>query len=251
MTDAAHLEKELSADAFAHALLGAHRSRTRFAPQGPVPTTSEEAFAAQTAVMAELGPAGAFKVADKPGAPFVMAPICADRVLQTGADVPILDSAGIELEVGFEVLSSWTPGADLATIARHVWPRPVIEVVDTRIDGPLADDPFVKLADLQANSALVVGARADDWDGSDFSDVDAYLTCGETVVVDGKARVPGGSALNMLAKLADRIGAHCGGLQPGQIVITGSLSGLPYFEVGQQIRGRIATLGEVACQLSR
>ncbi|ABD54082.1 hydratase [Jannaschia sp. CCS1] len=251
MSNAANQASQKSVGNFASALIRAHMSNTRFFPDGPVPTCSKDAFAVQAAVMAELGDIGAFKVADKSGAPFVMAPIRADRIFQNGADVPIVDKAGIELEVGFEILSPIPPDADISTIAGCVWPRPVIEVVDTRIAGPLADDPFVKLADLQANSALVVGARARQWDGADFGEVEAQLTCGDTVVLDGMAVVPGGSALNMVAKLAERIGEHCGGLQPGQIVITGSLNGLPYFPARQDVRGNIEKLAEVAFHLSR
>lgn len=249
MNDAPNPAPQLAENEFAKALLNAHRSGTRFVPSGLVPVRSDQAFAAQATVIAEFGSVGAFKVADKTGAPFVMAPIRADRLFENGDKVPVIDRVGIELEVGFEILSPLPQGADIAKIARNVWPRPVIEIVDTRIDGPLADDPFVKLADLQANSALVVGARAVDWDGTDFGDVVAQLTCGDTKVLDGKATVPGGSALSMVSKLAERVGGHCGGLQPGQIVITGSLNGLPYFPAGQDLHGRIATLGEISCHL--
>ncbi|MEL7211119.1 MAG: hydratase [Pseudomonadota bacterium] len=241
---------QLTGTAFAKALLQAHRTNNRFAPTGPVPTNADEAFAAQAAVMEELGPVGAFKVADKAGQPFVMAPIRADRVFQSGADIPIIDEAGIELEVGFEILSPLPQSADLTTLAQHLWPRPVIEIVDTRIAGPLASDPYVKLADLQANSALVVGPRATAWNRTDFNTLTAHLTCNDTQVLDGEATVPGGSALAILAKLIRRIGEHCGGLQPGQIIITGSLNGLPYFPAGSDIHGTIANVGEVSCHLS-
>ncbi|WP_224825906.1 hydratase [Cognatishimia sp. MH4019] len=251
MTDLAHPAPQLTGTAFARALCEAHRTNTRFVPTGPVPGNSDEAFAAQAAVMEEFGPVGAFKVADKAGQPFVMAPIRADRIFESGADVPIIDEAGIELEVGFEVLSSLPEGADLATLVHHIWPRPVIEVVDTRIAGPLANDPYVKLADLQANSAIVVGPRATAWDRSDFGSMVAQLTCGDMHVLDGETMVPGGSALNILAKLTKRIGEHCGGLQPGQMIITGSLNGLPYFPAGQKVRGKIEMLGDVSLRLTR
>ncbi len=251
MTSATMTSLTAELDRFAEALAGAHETGTRFLPIGPVPDTPEAALALQEAVMARFEAVGGFKVADKPDMPFVMAPIRADRVFQSGSHVPIIDKAGIELEVGFEIVKPIRPGADLATIATCVWPRPVIEVVDTRIDGPLADDPIVKLADMQANSALVVGARAPDWDGTDFGTVTAQLTYGATTVVDGKAMVPGGSGLEMVAKLAARLGAHCGGLQRGQFVITGSLNGLPYFPAGETVHGQILNLGVVEFHLSR
>ena len=44
--------------------------------------------------------------------------------------------------------------------------QPYIE----RPDGELAEDPFVKLADLQACEAVIYGDLADDWTGTDFVD---------------------------------------------------------------------------------
>ena len=68
-------------------------------------------------------------------------------------------------------------------------------------------------------------------------------------MVDGTVGVPGGSALGALRLLLDHVGDHCGGLRAGQIVITGSLSGLVYLSGGTLVSGKIAGLGEVGCHL--
>jgi 2-keto-4-pentenoate hydratase len=45
------------------------------------------------------------------------------------------------------------------------------------------------------------------------------------------------------------IGEHCGGLQPGQIVITGSLHPLTYVLPGTSVVGHIEGLGDVSVQI--
>lgn len=235
---------------FTARLIEAHCAETRFAPDGRVPETLEEALAVQSAVMDRFGPPGAFKVADKAGGPFVMAPIRADRIFRSGDTVSVLDRAGVELEVGFEVISPIPTAGDLSEVAAYLRPLPVIEIVDTRIEGPLADQPFVKLADQQANGALVVGRPSEAWNGADFAELQARLCADGETLFEGQTCVPGGSALTLVTKLLKRLGSHCGGLQPGQIVITGSLNGLPYLTPSVDVVGEIRGLGDVSCRMT-
>ncbi|WP_108259540.1 hydratase [Mangrovicoccus ximenensis] len=232
----------------AAALIAAHESGRRFVPDA-APADAAAAYAVQAEVSRHFGAVGGFKTAQKPGADPIMAPIRADQLLASGAAVKVADKLGIELEIGFEILSPLPLGAAPAELARHVRPRPVIELVDTRLEGPLAADPLAKLADQQINAGLVLGEPLADWDGSDFGKLTGRLTAGDETVLDGGTEVPFGSALTTLSLLAEFIGGHCGGLQPGQVVITGSLCGLPYFPGGTPIRGRIDGLGEVAVDL--
>ncbi|WP_172331683.1 hydratase [Mangrovicoccus sp. HB161399] len=232
----------------AAALIAAHDTGTRAAPSA-APASAAEAYAVQEEVSRHFGAVGGFKTGLKPGADPIMAPVRADRVLASGAAVKVADKMGIELEVGFEILSPLPLGAAPADLAKHVRPLPVIELVDTRLDGPLAADPLAKLADQQVNYGLVLGTPLENWDGSDFGKLSGMLTVGDTAVLDGETEVPFGSALTTLSALANFIGTHCGGLQPGQIVITGSLTGLPYFPGGNDVRARIDGLGEVAVSL--
>ena len=49
-----------------------------------------------------------------------------------------------------------------------------------------------------------------------------------------------------MAGLVRMAGDHCGGLQAGQIIITGSLHPLTYVEPGTQVAGRIDGFGDIA-----
>ena len=78
-------------DAFANALIAAHRSGTRCAPDGPAPKTPGEAYYIQARVAAALGPVAGFKAALKPGQAPIMSPILIDSVFESGATVPMID----------------------------------------------------------------------------------------------------------------------------------------------------------------
>ncbi|QEW19571.1 2-keto-4-pentenoate hydratase [Marinibacterium anthonyi] len=232
---------------FATALIEAHRSGLRADGTALPAPTHAEALAIQSLVQAQLGPVGGFKGARRADGPDVIAPIGAARIRANGADVPVRDRMGIELEVGFEVLA--VPDADpLRDPASWVRPCVLLELVDMRLDG-VSEDPMKKLADGIFNDGLVIGAKMEGWTGADFTTVTASLTCGDRQVIDGARQIPGGSALATLDMLWTLARSHCGGLREGQFLITGSLSGLEYFPAGTQVAGRIEGLGDVACSL--
>ncbi|WP_226623739.1 hydratase [Alloyangia pacifica] len=238
---------------FVAALQRAHETGARFAPAPgdmALPESRSESLVVQAEVARLRGAVAGFKVAAGTGvvAP-VVAPIAAADVVADGGKAAVKDQLGIELEIGFELLQP-LPGPGLPEpVEAYFAPRPVIELVDTRLEGESAGAPLLKLADMQINAGLVSGAALEGWDGSDFGAVEARLVCGETVVLDGSATVPGGSALANLRLFCEVIGEHCGGLQPGQVVITGSLCGLPYFPAGTEVSGEISGLGPVAVSL--
>lgn len=231
---------------FSQALIDAHHSDRRVdAKRFPVPDYSQ-ALEIQQQVQSTLGSVGGFKVARRAGKPPVMAPIHAGYLVPSGAEIAIRKEMGVELEIGFELISDSEDNL-IETPRCHFCPRIVLELVDTRLEGG-ENDSMLKLADMQINAGLVVGPPLLDWDGEDFCTVNAELTCGAQQVINGPVTVPGGSALTLLAHFLRHVGGHCGGLQKGQIVITGSLSGLRFFPAGTTISGSIAGFGEVSCR---
>ncbi|MFT4783643.1 MAG: 2-keto-4-pentenoate hydratase [Paracoccaceae bacterium] len=241
-----------SVDAWVDVLLAARETAHRYDVAISKPAHLEDVYRIQSGVAARVGAVGGFKTARRGDAAPIMAPIFHEQIAASGAQLAVKDLLGIELEVGFEILRDCPadvaslPAAELVSILR---PVAVIELVDTRIRGPLVDDPFIKLADNQINAGLVVGAAAQDWSGADFGTVQATMRAGADVLLDGETTVPGGSALETFAALAGAIGAHCGGLKPGQIVITGSLHPLVYYPAGTQVSGWIAGIGAVSLTL--
>lgn len=217
--------------------------------------TRARIFAVQETVAAGLGPVGGFKVACPSDAPIVIAPIMARDIYQTPAEitVPAGEEVGIELEYAFRLIAS-PPDRDApdfeARLRAGVELLPAFELVQSRLADPKGAGPAIKMLDNQLNGAVVLGASRRDWQGVDVTRAGARLLLGGETLLDGAARVPGGDAFATLCALARALGGHCGGLQVGQVVITGSLNGLPWVTPPTTAQGRIAGLGEVAMTLT-
>ncbi|MCA0922168.1 hydratase [Pseudooceanicola nanhaiensis] len=232
---------------FTQALIEAHRARGRFDPEGmDLPATRAEARALQGAVMETLGPVAGYKIGAQDEEVVTFAAIPQARTYDTGSRVTARDRLAVELEVGFELLSA-LPGTGIPdALEEYFRPRVALELVDTRLTGPLAQDPVLKLADFQLNEGLVRGTAPDSWDGSDFGTVTVHMTANSTVVVEGEVTVPGGSALTSLRRCLRTMADLGLTLEPGQMVITGSLCGVPWFDKGTEVLTRIETLGTAA-----
>ncbi|MBF9058570.1 hydratase [Rhodobacterales bacterium HKCCSP123] len=238
----------MNLDSFAAALIDAHGTNSRFVPDLPQ-LSQADIRAVQARVSAALGPVAGFKIGRAIDGTPSLAPIAARYVVADGGTRTVRDRLGIELELGFEIIAPIPRGGLPARPERHVRPCVVLELVDPRLKGAEAERPDLKLADFQINAGLVVGARLEDWDGSDFRLLRAHLRSADRVVMDGPVTVPGGSALASLELLLVSLGDHCGGLQVGQTVITGSVCGLPWFTPDADITGRIGGLGDVSVRL--
>ena len=232
----------------AKALIAAHQTGERAAP--PRTTLTRDAILSlQSEVCDALGSVAGFKVGATDGLP-IIAPIPAIYVTQNGAARSVRDALGVELEVGFELIKP-LPAAELPPKPEDYFrPVVVLELVETRLTGDAADDPLYKFADLQINAGMVVGDVMHGWNGSDFGELTARLGTVERCVLDGATSVPGGSALAHLDLLLRHLGDHCGGLCVGQVAITGSVCGLPWFNAGDLVTGRIDGLGEVSIHLT-
>ncbi len=236
-------------EAISNARMGNRRSSSAW-----IPESRAQAYAVQTRVAALTGEVAGFKTARKPGQPQIMAPIFARDVLPSGACVASRFGGhlGVELEVGLR-LEAPLPAPDsldfAARAAACLRPVAVIEIVDTRLEGARADAALAKLADNQINAGLIVGPEMAAWNGGQLSRVTARMQAGDACLLYGEADVPGGCAVDTLAALAAMIGDHCGGLQPGQIIITGSLHPLTYVAPGTLVEGEIDSFGAVRVQI--
>lgn len=212
-------------------------------------------FEVQQAVAARLGPVGGFKVACPPDAPIVIAPIMARDIYQTPAEitVPAGEEVGIELEYAFRLIAS-PPDRDAPDfeprLRASVELLPAFELVQSRLADPKGAGPALKMLDNQLNGAVVLGEAVRDWQSLDVTRAEARLLLGGETLLDGVARVPGGDAFATLCALVRALSNHCGGLQVGQVVITGSLNGLPWITPPTTAQGRIAGLGDVAMTLT-
>jgi 2-keto-4-pentenoate hydratase len=245
----------MTPDAAATRLLDARRTGRPFAAtpdDGPADDTA--AYAIQARVAAETGPVGAFKTGRKsPDAAPIMAPIFARDVHASGAIVGGGRLRGVELEVAFRLERPAPDPADPdfeAKLRAAVVALPAIEIIESRLEDIEAGGPFWKLADNQLNGALVLGEPVADWRALPLARPALGLAIAGEVVQEGPTDAPGGDLFATYAAFVRRLGAHCGGLEPGVAVITGSLTGMRFTVAGAGVEGRIEGLGAVSCRFA-
>ena len=219
------------------------------------PGSVAAAYAVQSAQIAALapglGPVAAWKTGRKgPGEPISFAPILASLVRRSPARFTPAEAhlRGVELEFAF-LLDDDPPPADTMGFADALRPRvslvAVIEVVGSRLVQADAADPLLKLADLQLNAGLVIGQPLRTWTGLRTDQGDVRWEIDGQIMAQGPAETPGGAAFATFCAFAQSVGTHCGGLKKGQVVATGSLTGLRWAPPGARVRGEIAGLGRV------
>ena len=121
-----------------------------------------------------------------------------------------------------------------------------IEVVGTRLKGGLAGKGrYLVTADSGANIALAVGAWQTDWRDLDLK---AHMV---TMHVNGAAKGSGpgaralGDPVNVMIWLANQQSRRGRGLKAGDVVSTGTCTGLDPVAPGDQVTADFGTLGSV------
>ncbi|WP_349630696.1 2-keto-4-pentenoate hydratase [Bradyrhizobium liaoningense] len=218
-----------------------------------LPSDRAGAYAIQDATLARLGPSGGWKVgASGPDAEPVCAPLPASGLLASGARLGSeFRLRGVEVEVALRVGRALAaddaalPDRELARAFDAVYPA--IEVVETRLEDWKNSAALAQLADLQSHGALVLGAAATVSPASiDLGSVEADLSIGEDI----SRRTIGGNPAGDIWRPLRWLVRHCADrgapLLPGQIVTTGSCTGMVFTEAGTSARARLAGFGEVA-----
>lgn len=192
------------------ALLAAHTQATPVRWRDIVPASLAEAYAVQDALLAQLGPVGGWKVG----------------------------AAGPQAEPGCAPL----PAAFDAVL-------PVIEVVESRLLDRVGSDPLAQVADLQNHGALVLGAPC--------ALPPALLdlrTLEVSLAFDGQpvAQTRGGNPAADVWRLVAWLVRHCAQrgqpLRAGQIVTTGSCTGMLPAPAGALVQAQVAGIGAISVQ---
>ena len=122
---------------------------------------------------------------------------------------------------------------------------PAIEIIAPRFHAIPFDPPGSALADCGVNGGIVLGRPIADWRQIDFA---AHKT---SLVVDGKTVAEGtgglvlGHPFRSLTWLVNNVTRRGFTLHPGQILTTGSMTGIVYVAQGQQATGDFGSLGKV------
>jgi len=218
---------------------------------------STAAYAVQDAGLRQWGPVGGWKVGRGDDGQASCAPLPQSGVLPSGVvlDGPQWRIRGLEAELALRVGRDFDPGAALPSkdILLTVFDAmlPVIEVVETRLANPPCTNPLVSLADLLNHGALVLGqAIPFDEVATDVRRITA------SVVLDGLevAHMTGANPAGDIWPLLSWLAHHCAqrGLpwKKGQIITTGSCSGVQHARPGARVIAHLSGLGEVTLNFS-
>lgn len=220
------------------------------------PVDEAGSWAVQREVLRRLGGRiGGYKCATPAGAPPSAALLDARGIQASPArwPVPAGGKIGIETEVAFrlgrDLPPRGTPYARAEVIAAVAGCFPAIELVATRYADMKSVSLLEAMADNVAHAGLVCGADVPDWQARDLNALTVRQSCGGTVQVERSGSNPAGDPLLSLTRLANHLHAYGLHLEAGQVVTTGSWTGLLWVDGGQRVTGGFAGLGEVVVEL--
>ena len=220
------------------------------------PESVDDALAIQDATVAALGATVAgWKVGSRQDGRVVRGALLRSRVFRSGAElraseVPLL---GVEAEIAFRFERDLPPRAvpyDYAEVADAVGAFPAIEVVDSRYrdyrNAPLIE----RIADCVSNGAFVCGSPQPRWRDFDLARLDARLE------IDGRAvdrRVGGHPAGDPLLPAVDLVNDLRleSGVHAGQVMTTGTCTGLNFAAPGQKVRAVFEGFGSAEVEFGR
>lgn len=235
--------------AAAEMLAQARRSGTQIEALPVTPSSVGEAHAIQDRVAALVGePIGAFKAGAPPEGEATRGLIEARMVRVSPAHMSVAEvpHLGVEGEVAFRFTRDLPARSTPYTrdeVAEAVAVLPVIEVVSSRFRDPLGRPKLEQLADCGINAGLVTGPELADWSHLDLPNLQmTFIVNGETQI-ERKGGHPTDDPIAGAVALANMLRTS-GGVKAGQIVTTGSWTGLPFFKPGDRCIVRFEGLGE-------
>lgn len=211
------------------------------------------AYAVQDAQLLQLGPVGGWKVGSKgDGSEPGCAPLPASCVLPSDTMLagPQWRLRGLEVELALRVGRDFDPGNALPSREELIGVfdavMPAIEVVETRLGKVPCENPWAAMADLQCHGALVLGPAVPmPAVAPELKDVVASLA------IDGReeARTSGGNPADLWPMLA-WLARHCSlrgmPFRKGQVVTTGSCTGLHNARGGALVEAELEGIGAVS-----
>lgn len=122
---------------------------------------------------------------------------------------------------------------------------PAIEVVSTRFDAFVTAGGPQIVADCGANGALVLGEPEPDWEDLELDSQPVALAIDGAAKAEGAGSAVLGHPLNAMIWFVNHFIEQAGDLAAGQVVSTGTCTGLTPIGAGQSALADFGNLGEV------
>jgi len=259
----------------ANELVAARRSRRPIAAISETcrPETADDGYAVQKAFIAAWGePVGGWKagatlkaVQDRfgLGEPF-LGPIFQSTVTESPATLEAetvnLGPAGPngKRAVSVEVEFAFRLGRDLAPRAGGYAEAevldavealvPAMEIITPRFEAVPGGKPGQALADCGLNGGIVLGAPVSDWRGIDYPSFATKLVVDGKTVVEGTGSLVLGHPFKSLVWLVNGATRQGHTLAKGEVLTTGSMTGIYAVEQGAEAVGDFGPLGKVVAR---
>lgn len=208
------------------------------------------AYAVQNIVARQLGPVAGWKVgaadpeAEPIGAPCPLIGISRSPAAFGG---PEWRMRGVEVEVGLRLRRDLVGTPSRSDCIRAVEALlPVVELVETRLAAWSESPPLPKLADFQSHGALVLGPPSPvDPATLDLRDVRAELAFDGQTVASTRGGNPSSDVWRLLGWLAGHAEARGMPLRAGDVITTGSCTGMLFATPAARVSAQVLGLGEV------
>lgn len=161
---------------------------------------------------------------------------------------------GVEAEVAFVLGRDLPPST--ATLSQDEMADAVasahiaMEFVSPRLDKPGGYGVSQLIADGAGNGAVILGPEIANWRNVDLSKVAARMVINGEEISSGTGAEVLGNPINALIWFVARAGGHGHTLKKGDVVITGTLTGLKMAAPGAEAVADFGDLGEVKLNLS-
>jgi len=242
-------------------LIEAHRTGQGFVSSAiEAPASADETYRVQNAVLHALAPGervDAWKVSPPNPAYGITASPIPPQCLHAGmASLPAAPSGllGVEVEIAFRF------GRDLAERDAPYGDDEVYEALDAAVVAielcatRLADwkdaAPLWRLADFQSNAALVVGSGVEAWRDIDFPGQTVQLWINGALRTEAQGSHPARDPSTLVPWLARHAIARRGALARGDVVTTGSWTGLTAVAAGDRVEARFPGVGQAVLNLA-
>jgi 2-keto-4-pentenoate hydratase len=221
------------------------------------PASSEVAYRIQDQVFSARYPGvrpAAWKAgAASPSEEQSAAPIGVVRASPATAPASDFHMIGIEAEVAFR-LSKDLPAAaqdwDAAELFGAVGSVfAAIEICDTRLSDWKTAPPLWKLADFQLNGLLVTGSGTANFRALDFGAQGVELWVNDRKTAARTGTHPMGDPWRVLRWAASHCATRSDGLKAGDIVTTGSWTGMDFVSAGDKVLARFPGIGEASVRI--
>jgi 2-keto-4-pentenoate hydratase len=217
-------------------------------PESCRPQNPDEAHAIQDATVAALGDTVAgWKVGPPVDGKIVRGAILRSRIIPSGGSIPAstVPLLGVEAEIAFRFDRALEPRErpyDYAEVAAAVTAFPAIEIVDSRFRDYRGTPLIERIADCVSNGAFVVGDAKSGWREFDLSKLDARLEIDGEVLVRRIGGHPANDPLLPAIELVNDL-RHGSGVQVGQLMTTGTYTGLNFVKPGTRARAVFELFG--------